>query len=120
MQALVESRNNPQAGFLVQQLLEDIRAWRLRVQATFQKLSVDPTTGEHEVFRTRLDEITGHLEARTQDVLDKTADGQLSDQDAENFYCLLGAYRGVSDALVDYAENANVIDWSRWREERFA
>jgi len=120
MQALVESRNNPQAGFLVQQLLEDIRAWRLGVEASFQKLSADPTTAEHEVFRTRLDEITRHLEARTQEVLDKAADGQLSDQDAENFYCLLGAYRGVSDALVDYAGNADVIDWPRWREERFA
>ena len=54
------------------------------------------------------------------DTLDKTPDGQLSDRDEENFYHLLGAYRGVSEALVDYAGSSGGIDWARWREERFA
>jgi len=61
-----------------------------------------------------------HLEARTRDTLDKTPDGQLGDRDEENFYHLLGAYRGVSEALVDYAGSAGEIDWACWREERFA
>jgi len=120
MLALLESRDNPQARFLVQELLADIRAWRLKVQATFQQLSENPTAGEHEVFRTRLDRITEHMEARIKEVIDKASDVQASDQDAENFYTLLGAYRGVSEALVEYAGNADVIDWTRWREERFA
>ena len=30
------------------------------------------------------------------------------------------AYRGVSEALVEYAGSAGDIDWSSWREERFA
>ena len=120
MQALIESRDDPQAGILVQQLLEDIRAWRLRVEETFQRLSENPATAEREAFRTRLEGIMGHMETRIEEAMDRAADGQLSDQDAENFYRLLGAYRGVSEALVDYAGNADVIDWSRWREERFA
>ena len=120
MQAMVESRDKPQAGFLVQQLLGDIRAWRLSVQETFQQLSKDPAAGKRELFRSHLDGITDHMEARIREAMDQAADGQLSDQDAENFYRLLGAYRGVSEALVDYAGNADVIDWSRWREERFA
>ena len=120
MLALLESRDNPQARFLVQELLADIRAWRLKVQATFQQLSENPTAGEHEVFRTRLDRITEHMEARIKEVIDKASDVQASDQDAENFYTLLGAYRGVSEALVEYAGNADAIDWTRWREERFA
>ena len=60
------------------------------------------------------------MEAHIREAIDQAADGQLSDQDAENFYCLLGAYRSVSEALVDYAGYADVIDWPRWREERFA
>ena len=118
MQQLLGACGNPQAPLLVQQLLEDFRAWRLKVQETFQQLSEDPATGEQEAFRTRLDSIMGHMETRIMDAIDKAAAGQLSDQDAENFYRLLGAYRGVSESLVDYAGNADVIDWSRWREAR--
>ena len=120
MMQLLEERDNLQAPFLVRELLADIRAWRLKVQASFQQLSENPTAGEHEVFRTGLDRITEHMEARIREVIDKATNVQLSDQDAENFYRLLGAYRGVSEALVDYAGNAGVIDWARWHEERFA
>jgi len=120
MQELDEARGNPQAQQLVKELLADFRAWRLRVQQTFQRLSQDPAAGEQAIFRTRLNEIMKHLEARTRDTLDKTPDGQLGDRDEENFYHLLGAYRGVSEALVDYAGSTGGIDWARWREERFA
>ena len=120
MQELHEARGNPQAQQLVKELLADFHAWRLRVQQTFQRLSQDPAAGEQATFRTGLNEIMKHLEARTRDTMDKTPDGQLSDRDEENFYHLMGAYRGVSEALVDYAGSTGGIDWARWREERFA
>ena len=41
-------------------------------------------------------------------------------RDEEKFYRLLGAYRAVSEALVDYAGDTADINWARWREERFA
>ena len=69
--------------------------------------------------RTGLTGILGRLEARIEETLNKTAEGQLSVQDRENFYRLLGAYRGMSEALVDYVGSASVIDWARWREPRF-
>jgi hypothetical protein len=119
MQALLETRGNPQAPFLVQELLADIRAWRLKVQETFQRLSGDPAAGEREAFRTSLAEILGHLEERIKGTLDTAPEGQLSDQDGENFYCLLGAYRGVSEALVEFAGSAGSVDWAKWREGRF-
>jgi len=120
MQQLIEERDSPQAQFLMQQLLKDFRAWRLRVQATFQRLSGAPAVGERKAFRARLDEALEHLEERIKVALSQAPEGQFSDQDAENFYRLLGAYRGVSEALIDYAGNADVIDWTPWREERFA
>jgi hypothetical protein len=120
LQQLLEERDNPQAHSLVQQLLKDFRVWRLRIQASFQRLAEDPAVGERLEFRTRLDGALEQLEERIKDALDKTPEGQFSDQDAENFYRLLGAYRGVSESLVDYAGNADVIDWAPWREERFA
>ena len=119
MQLLLDERDTPQAQFLVQELLEDFRAWRLGVQGFFQRLAEEPVVGEQGALRTRLDGLLGHLESRIKDTLNKAAEGQFSNRDAENFYRLLGAYRGVSEALVVYAANAAGIDWAPWLEERF-
>ena len=119
IQELLEARGNPQAEFLMQELLVDVRAWRIKVQQTFKGLSENPAVGEQKAFRTRLDQILEHLETRTEETLDKAAEGQISDQNGENFYRLLGAFRGVSEALVDYAGSAGAIGWARWREARF-
>jgi hypothetical protein len=119
LQELLEERGNPQAQFLVQELQADVRAWRLRVQETFQRLSEDPATGDRETFRTKIDGILDHLEERIKGALDKAPEGQFSDRDGENFYRLLGAYRGVSEALVNYAGSTGTIDWAPWEEARF-
>jgi hypothetical protein len=119
IKGLLEDPGTPQAQFLVQELQADVRAWRLRVQETFQRLSEDPAAGDREAFRTKLDGILDHLEERIKGALDKAPKGLFSDRDGENFYRLLGAYRGVSEALVNYAGSTGPIDWARWREERF-
>jgi len=119
MQELLEERGNPQAQFLVEELQADVRAWRLRVQETFQRLSENPAAGERDTFRSKLDGILDQLEERIKSALDKAPEGQLSDRDGENFYRLLGAYRGVSQALVNYAGSTDTIDWAQWKEARF-
>ena len=120
MQELLEARRNPQSEYLVQELLEDIRAWRLRIQKNaFQPLSEDPAVGDRERFSSALSEILAHLETRTEETMNKAGQDQISDREGEYFYRLLGAYRGVSEALVDYAASAGAIGWARWREARF-
>jgi ElaB/YqjD/DUF883 family membrane-anchored ribosome-binding protein len=120
MQHLLEEHDTPQAHILVKELFADFRAWRLRLQSVLQGLTEAPTGEDSEALRARLDSVLERLEEKIKDALNKTADGQFSDDDAEEFYRLLGAYRGVSEALVDYAGNADAIDWEPWREERFA
>ena len=66
-----------------------------------------------------LDRVLNHLEARVEEVLNRATGAQFSEMDGEHFYGLLGAYRSVSEALVDYAGTASAIDWARWRESRF-
>jgi uncharacterized membrane protein YccC len=119
LQELLEERGNPQAKLLVQALQADVRAWRLRVQETFQSLAEDPAAGDRETFRRKLDGILDQLEERIKGALDKPHEGKLSDLAGENFYRLLGAYRGVSEALVNYVEGASTIDWAQWKEDRF-
>jgi len=119
MRGLLEERGSVQSRFLVQHLLTDLRAWRVEVQENFQRLSRDPAGGEHEVLRSRLDAVLDDLEARVQKTVDQADEDQLTARDGESFYRALGAFRSVSEALVDYAGKAGTIDWMRWREERF-
>ena len=59
------------------------------------------------------------LEARIEEALDKADEASVSAVEGENMYRLLGAHRGVSEALVDFAKQAQGIDWARLREARF-
>jgi len=120
LQELLEARGGSQAEFLVQELLTDIRSWRIGIQETFQRLSNDPTAADREILRTQVQEIMVHLEVRIKETLDKSTEQQLSARDGENFYRLLGAFRGLSVALINYADTTDAIHWSRWQEEKFS
>ena len=71
------------------------------------------------VLRERLAARLEHLEGRVEETLNKASEEQLSAQDREHFYRLLGAFRGLSETLIGYVANADAIDWVRWREARF-
>jgi len=119
MQELLEARESPQAELLVRKLLADVRAWRVEVQETFQGLSMDPGAAPADALRERLKTILGNLERRIEETLNQAAEGELSDRDGEHFYRLLGAYRGLSEAAIEYAGTSKGIEWSQWRESRF-
>lgn len=120
IQELIEVRGQPQASFLVQQLHNDMTGWRYALQNAFQRLSEDPSVVRREAMFEKLKEIVQSLEGRIEDTMAAAADDQISEQEGESFYRLLGAYRGLSEALVNYSGSAEVIDWTRWREEKFA
>ena len=82
-------------------------------------LAADPSQSQR-IGRERL---KGRL-----DTVEKRITELLNDPDFEtpgrekrgNFYRLLGAYRGSSEALLDFAERGAKVDWTPWYEERFA
>ncbi len=119
MNELLAERGSSPAPSLVQELQSDVLAWRVKVQEIFQRLAEEPDAGRKETFRTRLAKIIDHLEQRIEETLDKAPENQLSYRDGENFYRLLGVYRGISEALVEYAGSAETINWAGWREEKF-
>ena len=43
----------------------------------------------------------------------------MSLEEVKNMYRLLGAHRGLSEALVDFAKRVAPIDWASLREARF-
>ncbi len=119
LQELHEVRSLPQSPQLTLALQGDMLAWRDRVIATLQQLSGDPSF-KMTLQRTGLDERLAALEKRIQQCLDGEQGIGLSSSDQQNFYRLLSAYRGTSEALLDFAQQAASVDWKPWYQERFA
>lgn len=121
MKELVDSRANPQAAPLVRELLDDLRAWRLVVQAQILLWADDPEAAarQSDDLQERLNQRLARLEARVEEAFQRAGDGKLEAEDYENFYLLLGDFRGLSEAGVAFVNIARDVNWAQWREARF-
>jgi hypothetical protein len=103
----------------VHALLADVRRWRVAVQKIFGQLADQPETAATAASQSRLDAVLGRLEARIQEAFDPIDDARVSVAEGGDMYRLLGAHRGVSEALVKVAGQTIGIDWMLLREGRF-
>ena len=103
----------------MQNLRTDIGVWRLALQAIVRRLAVDPASVKAASLRSQLNAKLESLEARIESVLNGASEGAASAEELDNMYRLLGAYRGVSEAVIDVAQQAEEIDWARLSEARF-
>jgi len=119
LKILLEARTQPQDQLLASALQTDSQAWNqcmLEASQTLAKHSVIETQRD---FQTQLMDITVDLESDIETLLNEMESEQLNERDEENFYRLLGAYHGASNALLDYSDHAQLINWAKWQETRF-
>ncbi len=119
MQDLIEARAAPQSPALVRELLPDVRAWRVALQNIFCHLAQHPEAADFADFRARLDAMLERLERRIKKAISDADHAEVSRPETENSIRLLGALRGVSEEVVNFAREAGGIDWARLREARF-
>jgi len=89
------------------------------VQKALQRFSQDPAAVATNELREQLSMHVEHLEMRIEETMNMAREEEISVQDGENFYRLLGAFRGLCEAVIEYASTAEGIDWTQWREPRF-
>jgi hypothetical protein len=116
---LVEVSGSMRSRHLVDELGDEAAHWRRKLQEAFVSLGSAPADLEQEAYRASLDSLMHRMEKKIREILDRSAGEQLSREDGQEFYRLLGAYHGVSESLVGYTAAAGTIDWSPWHEERF-
>ncbi len=119
MQELIEAGSVHPSDVPLHELLADVRRWRVAVQKIFGQLADQPETDATSALQSQLDAVLVRLEARIQEVLDPIDDARVSVAERGNMYRLLGAHRGVSEALVKVAGKTAGIDWGHLREGRF-
>ena len=116
---LLEARDARQAEALAREMTQSVHAWRESIESIFVKWSDDPGSESVADLEQRLAAGLCVLEQRIDATIEQVDRQALSEEEGENFYRLLGAYRGVSEAAVAYAGIAGTIDWDDWHEEKF-
>jgi len=116
---LIDARQQPQAEALVQELTQDMRTWRLAIQALFQDWAAQTSIESEQALEARLTKKLSQLETRISETFEQIGEGRLKPEDYRNFYRLLGGFRGVSEAMVGYARLMSAMNLDEWRESRF-
>ena len=116
---LVDTSGQPQAEPLVRELLEDVRAWRQAIEVLFRGWAEELAAESAGRLEKRLEAKLNTMETLINETFDRIEPDKLNDEDYVNFYRLLGTYRGLSEALVGYAQLAEGVNWAQWEEARF-
>jgi hypothetical protein len=119
MQDLIETRAREQSPVLARELLSQLREWRLGLQRIFGNLSRHPEAADFADFRVRLDTMLEQLEGQIEKAVADADKAGISIPESENSIRLLGAFRGLSEELVNFAKQSGEIDWACLREARF-
>jgi len=89
------------------------------LQKILSNLSQRPEAADYADLRAQLDATLERLEGQIGKAVAGADPAGLSERESENSFRLLGALRGVSEALVNFAQQVRGIDWVHLREERF-
>ena len=104
---LAETRGSFQGKPLGRQLQEDLRSWRTALEALFHGWAEHPSAESADDLQQRLT----NIETRIAQAFNAAGEGTVSDKAYQNFYRLLGSYRGLSDAAIGYARLAQGFKW---------
>jgi hypothetical protein len=105
---------------LAKQLEPEFASWRGALAEVLQGLARDPSGADSSALRSRLDTKLGAMEEQIAKVLNAAPpDSDSSRDESEELYRLLGAYRGLSQAIIDVVESGAQVDWDALRESRF-
>ena len=117
---LFSLRSHAHTLALANQLEPEFESWRSALAEVLQGLARDQSGADGSALRSRLDTKLAAMEERIAQVLNAAPpDSDSSQDESEELYRLLGAYRGLSQAIIDVVESGAQIDWDALRESRF-
>jgi len=120
IQELLEARERLDADPRLEQVVADLRSWRLVAQQQLRLWARDPSAAlAPDVDLAK--GLTARLLAIEDDIEEARTLAGLADfrVDPKSFYRYLGAFRGLSEAAIGHARVASRVSWDPWREARF-
>lgn len=116
---VVELRDASFSKEMAEHLFTEMRSWRLALQSVFDRMpDLSGGRGQEELRQSLLDQVA-RLEALMTEAAEKGVGSVDSREQAVAMYGMIGAFRGVSEALVTVAGDVEKVDWRRMAENRF-
>ena len=119
MQETLEAHATARSAILGRDVRLEMDTWRTGLQEIFSRISLDPDTADDTGMRSQLDAKLDRLEVHMEDALNTADTVSVPAAEAESAYRLLGAHRGLSEAVIAFSKETVGIDWQRLREARF-
>jgi hypothetical protein len=116
---LLDAREAVHSPAMERALAGAVREWRLVVRELLAQSAANPEYLDAADLRLRLDGKLRQIERLMERAIDEDPEFEAHLSLNENSYRLLGAYRGLSESLVNFARAANAVDWPCLREPRF-
>jgi hypothetical protein len=116
---LLEARDAVHSPAMERALAAAVREWRLVVRELLATAANDPAHMDAADLRAQLDGKLRQIERLMERAMNEDPDFHAHLSLNENSYRLLGAYRGLSESLVNFARAAHSVDWPCLREPRF-
>jgi len=117
---LLRLRSGPDAEPALRELDHEIDGWRALIEGAFRQWSGAQGVDSREDLSERLSGRLAQLNTRVEDEVSRVLARGTDDAIGESFYRVLGAFRGVTHAGLEYEKGQREIDWEAWREEQFA
>ncbi len=121
IKAMLDANEQPRASHLVNALGDDFQDWQVLIEKEFGLWAANPEAviASGVDMPDRLAKRLTILEKRSKETFALHDKGTYKPKDYENFYRLLGSYRGLSESGIKYIQLAEKIDWAHWQEARF-
>jgi uncharacterized membrane protein YccC len=120
VQELLALRDLPQAPYLVAELSDQVRDWRLIMQQGFGLIVQGESPGSAHELAGNLNKRLADIETSMDAALASTEGQRLNESQLKNAYQFLGAYRGVAKAAIAWVAKAEEVNWAQWHEESFS
>ncbi len=119
-QELLTSSRLQQTELMSQETIEELAQWKKGIEGGFKSYSQDPGSLSSWQIEDALKKYTTAMETLINEHWDHIKLLDITTQEKENLFRLLGSYQGLSYSLISYATAAEQINWQRWEEARFA
>lgn len=118
LQEVFEEVQGSYSPVLVEAMSPIFLEWQQLIEHELKELAKTPDRANAQ-FLTAVEDIVKRLEEHIRNHMGGESQ-QINPEEGVNFYRLLGAFRGTSDALAACIGHAKAVDWRPWHESRFA
>jgi len=115
-----QSNSLPQKPLMFNATIEELDKWRGGIETIFRNYKNNFDSSLSNRIRNALNQHISNLEDIINRHEKEIADLNISEQEKENLFRLVGSYQGLSHSLIAYASVAELINWKHWEEEVFA